>query len=163
MMLLDNTVLSKKDSVMRHFRYGFMLSALLLATSPAFARDDVLMLPIANAMATPQAQQKLGNSVKFFFGTHPATRITQSFGNFVANPKTNAFAKSEATACEWVFLSALISLQERAASVGANAVVNIESFYQKHEVSSQTEYECHKGFLMAGVALRGDLVRLADH
>jgi uncharacterized protein YbjQ (UPF0145 family) len=148
---------------MRYFRYGIMLSALLLTTLPAFAADEVLMLPIASAMATPQAQQKLGNSVKFYFGTHPATRVIRTFGNTVANPKTNGFAKSAGTACEWVFLSALISLQERAAEVGANAVVNITSFYDKHEVSSQTEYECHKGFLMAGVALRGDLVRLADH
>jgi hypothetical protein len=47
--------------------------------------------------------------------------------------------------------------------VGANAVVNVESFYRKHAVPSKTEYECHKGFLIAGVALRGDVVQLADH
>jgi uncharacterized protein YbjQ (UPF0145 family) len=131
--------------------------------SPSFARDDVVMLPIANAIDTPEAQTKLNNAVWFYFGTQPTIPITRAFGKVVANPKTNAFAKTENNACERVFLSALISLQNDAVSAGANAVVNITSFYKKHEVSSKTEYECHKGFLMAGVALRGDVVRLADH
>jgi uncharacterized protein YbjQ (UPF0145 family) len=138
------------------------LFVLLAAAAPSFAADEVVMLPIADAMNMPEAQQKLGDSIKFYFGTQPATRITQNFGNFVANPKTNAFAKTEGKACEWAFLSALISLRDRAMSVGANAVVNIESYYRKHEVSSQTEFECHKGFLIAGVALRGDVVRTGD-
>jgi hypothetical protein len=142
---------------------GFVLSALLVTASPSFARDDVVMLPIANAINTPEAKTKLKNAVRFYFGTQPAIPITQTFGRFVANPKTNAFAKTEINACERVFLSALISLQNDAEAAGANAVVNIKSFYKKHEVSSQTEYECHKGFLIAGVALRGDVVRLADH
>jgi uncharacterized protein YbjQ (UPF0145 family) len=136
---------------------------LLLLAPPSFAADEVVMLPIAGAMTMPDVQQKLGGSVKFYFGTQPVPRATQTFGNFVANPKTNAFAKSASKACEWAFLSALISLQTHAEEVGANAVINITSYYRKHEVSSQTEYECHKGFLVAGVALRGDVVRLADH
>ena len=147
---------------MSHIRHLLALSVLLLATAPSFAADDVVMLPIANAISMPEAQQKLGNSTKFYFATQPATRVIQTFGKFVANPKTNAFAKTEGTACDWVFLSALISLRDQAQSVGANAVINIESYYNKREVPSQTEFECHKGFLMAGVALRGDAVRLAD-
>lgn len=142
---------------------GFILLALLVTASPSFARDDVVMLPIANAISTPEARTKLKSAVRLYFGAQPAIPITQTFGKFVANPKTNAFAKTENNACERVFLSALISLQKDAAAAGANAVININSFYRKHEVSSQTEYECHKGFLIAGVALRGDVVRLADH
>jgi uncharacterized protein YbjQ (UPF0145 family) len=130
---------------------------------PCFAADEIVMLPIASAMSMPDAQQKLGHSVRFYFGMQPPTRITRTYGNFVANPKTNAFARSADKACEWAFLSALIALQSHADELGANAVINITSYYRKHEVSSQTEYECHKGFLMAGVALRGDVVRLADH
>ena len=136
---------------------------LLAVASPSFARDDVVMLPIGAAMTTPEAQQKLGTSIKFYFGTRPTTPITAEFGRFVANPKTNAFAKSEGRVCDRVFLSALLSLQEHAESVGANAVINITSYYKKHEVASPTDYECHKGFLVAGVALRGDVVRLAGH
>ncbi len=148
---------------MRHLRCGFVAAALLLTASPSFAADDVIMLPVANAINTPEAQQKLPSSVKFYFGNQPVGRIAQTFDQFVSNRKTNAFAKSDDAACQRAFLSALISLHQRADELGANAVIHIVSYYRKHEVSSDTEYECHKGFLMAGVALRGDVVRLADH
>jgi hypothetical protein len=147
-----------------HFvRFGFVMLTLLFAAPAAFASDEVVMIPIANVMNMPEAHQKLGDSVKFSFGTQPAGRVAQDFGPYVVNPKTNGFAKTADRACEWVFLSALVSLQEHAASVGANAVINIVSYYNKHENSSDTTFECHKGFLMAGVALRGDVVRLAGH
>jgi hypothetical protein len=145
---------------MHTVRFSFVLSALLFAAPAAFG-EDVLMIPVANAMNLPDAHQKLGDSIKFYFGKQPAGRVAQSFGPIIVNPKTNAFAKSTDKVCEWAFLSALISLQEHASSVGANAVINIVSYYKKHEVSSDTAFECHKGFLMAGVALRGDVVRLA--
>jgi uncharacterized protein YbjQ (UPF0145 family) len=144
-------------------RLGIVVSALVLAIAPSYASDDILMLPIANVLSMPEAQQKLESSVRFYFGMEPANRRIRDFGTFVANPKTNAFAKSQNKVCERAFLSALLSLQDRAESVGANAVVNVESFYRKHAVPSKTEYECHKGFLIAGVALRGDVVQLADH
>jgi hypothetical protein len=134
---------------------------LMLTSPPVRAADDIVMLSIADAMNLPAAKEKLDGSVKFYFGHQPAPKITQKHGNFIANPKTNAFGKSEGKACDWAFLSALISLQDRAKSVGANAVVNIQSYYKKHEVTSETQFECHKGFLIAGVALRGDVVRTA--
>jgi uncharacterized protein YbjQ (UPF0145 family) len=78
----------------------------------------------------------------------------------VANRKTNAFNKSDEEACKWVFLSAMIALQERAIREGANAVVGINSYYKKNEVSSNTQYECHAGNIVAGVALKGTVARL---
>ena len=149
-------------SIVHNIRFAVVLSALLFAASPCLGRDNVVMVPIAGAINLPDAQQKLGISVKFYFGAQATARIAQTFGAFVANPKTNAFARTTDKACERAFLSALISLQDRAIAMGANAVVKIESFYKKHEVSSETEFECHKGFLIAGVALRGDVVRLVD-
>jgi uncharacterized protein YbjQ (UPF0145 family) len=148
---------------MSYLRYGFAAVVFMLTVSPSFAADDVVMLPVANAINTPEAHQKLPDSVKFYFGAQPAARTAQTFGQFVSNRKTNGFAKSESAACERAFLSALISLHQRADELGANAVIHIESFYRKHAVSSETEYECHKGFRMAGVALRGEVVRLADY
>ena len=146
---------------MRHVRSGLVLAVLFFAAVPAVANDEAVMLPIADAMNMPEARQRLSPAVTFYFGTQGTPRVVQSFGNFVANPKTNAFAKTEGRACEWAFLSALRSLQERAESVGANAIINVQSYYKKHEFISNTQYECHKGFLIAGVALRGDVVRFA--
>ncbi|HEX2930213.1 MAG TPA: excinuclease ATPase subunit, partial [Candidatus Binatia bacterium] len=64
--------------------------------------------------------------------------------------------------CNWVFLSAMIALEKRAQQLGANAVVNIVSYYQKVIMSSPTEFECHAGAVIAGVALKGDFVKIAD-
>jgi uncharacterized protein YbjQ (UPF0145 family) len=56
----------------------------------------------------------------------------------------------------------MIALDKRAKQLGANAVVNIVSYYQKVEMSSPTEFECHAGAVIAGVALKGDFVTIAD-
>jgi hypothetical protein len=39
---------------------------------------------------------------------------------------------------------------------------NIVSYYNKKVMSSATEFECHAGAIMAGVALKGDFVKIAD-
>jgi uncharacterized protein YbjQ (UPF0145 family) len=54
----------------------------------------------------------------------------------------------------------MISLQNRAKKMGANAVINIVSYYNKETMSSITEFECRAGALMAGVALKGDFVKI---
>jgi uncharacterized protein YbjQ (UPF0145 family) len=153
----------QKVPKMPRLSYKLATVLLLLTASPSFAADDVVMFPVASAINTPEALQKLSNSVKFYFGAQPVPQTVQSFGQFVSNRKTNGFAKSAAVACQRAFLSALISLHQRADELGGNAVIHIESYYRKHAVVSDTQYECHKGFLIAGVALRGEVVRLADH
>ena len=67
--------------------------------------------------------------------------------------------KSDKEACEWVMLSALKALQQRAITENMDAVVNIESNYKHRHFASETEFECGAGALMAGVALKGTLVK----
>lgn len=138
---------------------GLMLAAL---AAPVHARDTVHMLSIQAAMNTPEAQQRLDPSIRFIFADAPHGRVTAEHGNFVSNKKTNAFGKSDQDACNWVMLSALLTFQDRVRAEGGNAVINIESFYQQNPNPSRTEFECHAGAIMAGVALRGDVVTLAD-
>ena len=44
---------------------------------------------------------------------------------------------------------------------GANAVINIASYYKKNELQSLSEFECHAG-AAAHVMLRGEFVKIAD-
>lgn len=136
------------------------LAAALLFVSVAFARDTALKLPLKDALETPAAKEKLGTDVKFFFGnqSHPAAKAT--FGTYTSNKKTNFANKSDKEGCEWVFLSAMLSLKQRALAEGGNAVINIQSYYKKVEFTSATEYECHAGAVLGGVALRGTVVKL---
>lgn len=139
-----------------------ILSSLCLLTAgQVAARDDKQMFSIQDAMSLEAFKEKLDGSVRFYFAgqSHPAA--VKKFGEFMSNKKTNAFGKSDKQACEWAFLSAMLSFQKRALSEGGNAVVNIRSYYKKHEVSSSTEFECGAGAIIAGVTFKGDVVQLA--
>jgi hypothetical protein len=129
-----------------------------LSASSALARDTKYLLPIAEVVNGPQAQGKLDAEVHLYFGKQEAPE-GEGRGEVVVNPKTNAANKDDQTACRWVMLTALIELQQKAKNLGANAVVGIESYYKKAAFSSETEYECHAGAVMAGVALRARLVK----
>lgn len=141
---------------------AFALTLGLLAAGNAQARDTKLMLSIEEAMNSADFKTKLDPAITFSFGGLPSgKRIGERHGNYTTNKKTNAFGKSDQDACRWVLLSALLSLQDRVRTEGGNAVVNIESYYKSNPMISTSEYECHAGAVMAGVALRGDVVTLA--
>lgn len=139
-----------------------ILGLVVLGVLPdtALARDTQLMLSIEEAMSTPEAREKLRGDIRFYFADQPHPPVRERLGQGVSNKKTNALNKSDKQACEWVFLSALISLEARARELGANAVINIQSYYRKNPVTSPTQYECHAGAVVAGVALKGEFVRL---
>ncbi|MCL1035983.1 hypothetical protein L2750_02255 [Shewanella submarina] len=126
------------------------------------ARDDIGAYSIADTMALPVAQNKLGNDIAFYFGDQAYGEVEQNFGEFKTNKKTNAFNKTDEEACQWVFLSAMISLKQRAIKEGGNAVVNIKSNYKNNLTSSTETFQCGAGALIAGVALTGDVVKLKN-
>ncbi|MGE5386495.1 MAG: excinuclease ABC subunit A [Betaproteobacteria bacterium] len=136
----------------------------LIAATAAFAaqaRDTHQMYPIADALATPAAQEKLDKGVKLYFAGQKTPKPAKTFGEWKTNKKTNGFNKGDKEACEWTFLSALLELQERAIKEGGNAVINIKSNYKSQETASPTEYMCGSGALMSGVALKGTVVKLS--
>jgi hypothetical protein len=139
----------------------FILATLALSNQ-AFARDTKHLFSIEEAMQSADFKEKLDPTIRFIFGSQKTSEVIEHKGNFVSNKKTNAFNKTDQEACEWVLLSALLSFQDRVRAEGGNAVINIESFYKKNAYSSTSEYECHAGAIIAGVALKGDVVKLAE-
>jgi hypothetical protein len=135
-----------------------LFAALVLST--AEARDERLKMPIAAAMQSDEAKEKLGEEVKFFFGEKGAPQAKQTLGTFTSNKKTNFANKSDEEGCKIAFLSAMIALKDRALREGGNAVVNIHSVYKNEPFKSETEYECGAGKILGGVALRGTVVKL---
>lgn len=144
---------------MNKFLTTLALTSTLFCTS-SMARDDVGSYDIKNALGSPAAEAKLGGGVKFFFGDQEYGQVKHDFGTFKTNKKTNALNKSDQEACEWVFLSAMITLQERALKEGGNAVVDIKSNYKNNLTSSQETFQCGAGTFVAGVALTGKVVSL---
>lgn len=126
----------------------------------AYARDTTLNLPFAEAVARATEAGALDGSVKFYLaGTTPAkAKIVRT--EVVTNNKTNALGKTDEGACDWVLRSALIELEAAAKAQGANAVVDVVSFYKRKETKSSTTYECHAGGIVAGVALKAKLAKI---
>jgi hypothetical protein len=139
--------------------FGFVAAAACL---PAQAEDKEYPVSLSTTMASPTVKEHIDGTVAFYFGdaVHPA--VLQSFGSYVTNQKTNNFLKSDLTSCTWVFTSALVELEKKAHKLGANAVVNIHSFYKKEDVPITSDIPCHVGAAISGIALKGDFVKVAQ-
>ena len=127
----------------------------------AKGRDDHIKLPIQGALEKGQSyKEKVGTDIKLFWGTQKTPAVDRKMGEFTSNKKTNAANKSDQEACDLAFISAVIALQQRARKEGGNAVVSIRSVYKQEDSNSPTEVICGAGKIMAGVALRGTVVKL---
>ena len=146
---------------MKHLVAILSLSLLLISPS-AFSRDTTVLVSIKEVMSSPAYTDKLNKGIEFYFGEQATPTVQETLGKFSTNKKTNAFNKSDAVACRHVLLSALITLQDRAIKEGGNAVIHVVSNYKNRVSSSNTELECHAGGIIAGAALRGEVVKLAD-
>lgn len=137
-----------------------LVATFVLPATGAVARDTEHMYSYEEMLGREDAKMKLDQGIRFYFGDEAHPAIERKLGTYVSNKKTNALNKSDDRACEWAFLSAILSLQQRAIREGGDAVVNIQSYYKKNVINSATEFECHAGVFVAGVALRGTVVKL---
>ncbi len=142
-------------------RFALMAGVALFAlASTAQARDTQVLQSLQELLDSQTAKDAgIDGSVKFYLAGQPVN-VLQRLGEDVTNKKTNAANKSDEEACRWVALSALKALQDGARSRGANAVVDIVSYYKKVEYKSDTNYECYAGTLLAGVALKGTYAKV---
>lgn len=137
-----------------------LLAALTAVAPIADARNTRLELPLQELVNSPQAKAAgIDGSVRFYLAGQKVGVVSR-LGEDVANRKTNAANKSDVEACNWVALSALKALQDNAKQRGANAVVDIVSYYKKSEFRSASNFECFAGTWVAGVALKGSYAKV---
>ena len=136
----------------------------LMAFAPqAEARNTRHELPLQELLNSPMAREAgIDGSVRFYLrgAAHPP--IQSRMGDDIGNRKTNAANKSDVEACNWVALTVLKAFQEKAKAMGANAVVDMVSFYKRREFSSPTNYECYAGTILAGVTLKGTYAKVGN-
>lgn len=140
-------------------------SLFVLLTASSFsvmAADKVLHLDVKDVLDSGLSSGKLDGSVTFYFSGQSTPKVLKTMEEDVTNKKSNAFGKGKEEACKWVMLSALMALQEGAKARGANAVTGIVSYYKKVEYKNVSQYECHAGNIMSGVALKGRYAKLAN-
>lgn len=131
------------------------LGLLFVCAGAAQARDTVLNIPLAEVLEMPEAKEKLKGDVSFYLAGARTPKVQKEFGSDVTNQKTNGFGKSDEYGCRWAILSGLIALEKKAKEKGANAVVNLVSYYKKDEQKSAETIECHAGGFVIGAALKG--------
>lgn len=124
------------------------------------ARDDVLRIPLQEVVEQGLASGKLDGSVKFYLSGAETPALQGKLGDDVSNKKTNGVGKTDEEGCRWAALSALIAFQGSARQKGANAVVDMHSFYKRKESRDALTFECHAGNIMVGVALKGTYATL---
>ncbi len=135
--------------------------AALGAATMAHARNDVLTLPLDEVVRMGVEQGKLDGSVKFYLSGAKTPKVSARLGEDVSNKKTNGVGKDDAFGCKWAALSALIAFQESAKQKGANAVVDLHSYYKRNTVKNPVTYQCHAGNIVIGVTLKGSYARTA--
>ncbi|RKR04351.1 hypothetical protein C7446_1556 [Kushneria sinocarnis] len=137
---------------------GMVLS--LGMAGSAQARNDFLMQPLASVFSQPEAQQKLDPSIQLFFADQLHPDIDTRRGGYYVSHKVSSVFKSDEEACRQAALESLLDLQKRAREVGANAIVNIISYYDQRANPNNDRYECHAGNVITEVALKGEMVTL---
>jgi uncharacterized protein YbjQ (UPF0145 family) len=140
--------------------HGILLCGLffMLAGSTAYARSTFHDLDVKQAAESEVGKAKLLDVPFYMLGKkHPKTG--RDLGEFKANRRTNSFNKTDEKACQIAFLSAIISLQNRARKMGADAVIDIKSITKHNDLESATNYRCVAGNVVANVALTGRMVK----
>ena len=123
-------------------------------------KDNNLMLPIKDALESELGKEMIHDDVKLYFSDQKTPAVVKSLGVFRTNRRTNAFRKKQETACQRVFIDALMQLQARAEREGGNAVINIRGNTKNRRTKSTTEFNCLCGKMVANVALIGEVVVL---
>ena len=134
--------------------------AALSAVTVAQARNTVLTLPLDEVVRMGMEQGKLDGSVKFYLSGAPTPKVSARMGEDIANKKTNGVGKDDAYGCKWAALSALIAFQDSARQHGANAVVDLHSYYKRATIKNPVTYQCHAGAVVIGVTLKGTYARI---
>lgn len=135
-------------------------ASLLVLSSASQARDDSMMFPFQEAVELGLSSGKLDGSVKFYLSGAKTPKIANKLGDDTANKKTNGVGKSDQEACNWALLSALVAFENSAKAKGANAVVDMHSFYKRNTVKDAVNFQCGAGNIMAGVTMKGTYAKV---
>lgn len=131
----------------------FLFLGATVFVSCVWAKNDVMRFSIEGALNDPRAKDVLDPNIKLYFGNSGSgQKVTPLLS---ANKKTNGVGKTDEEACNWAFLSAMKTFQERAKREGGTKVINLSSYYYKKEFISDKEFECGVGNIMVGVTFRG--------
>jgi hypothetical protein len=138
---------------MQAYRMIIAVAALLFPLSSQ-AQDSVLHLNFQSVVDAAIADGQLDGTVKFYLRGQKTGAVNGR--EFVSNKRTNKkIYKTDEEGCAWNLRFVLMSFQTAAKIDGANAIIDLVSYYKKNEYESAALVECHAGAMMSGVAMKG--------
>lgn len=124
----------------------------------AAAEDRILKFPVKHALGSKLAKDKMFDDIRVYMHGQARPGVAKSFREYKSNKRSNGLSDQET--CDKAFISAIISLQQRADREGGNAVVDVYSVSNNKKTKSAETYSCLRGRAMAQVVLYGTVVRL---
>lgn len=137
--------------------------AVLLAATAVQAREvKASMLSLEDTVQMGIREGKLDGSVRFYLSGAPVPQLAdQPLGEEYLHRRTSNIGKELVFACHWAALAGLMALQESAKKRGANAVVDLHSFYNEKAVKDPARFECNQTSYQTIVAFKGTYARTA--
>ena len=132
----------------------------LFLTSDAMARNTVVLGSVAEAKNSQLGEDTLLD-IPFYMKGQKHPRVQKKVGNYKSTRKSRGAFRSDEESCRTTFLSAIISLQQRAIKEGGNGIINIVSITKNKNYENAVNYRCVAGSILVNVALKGDVVKFA--
>src|ERR1700739_2029147 len=107
------------------------MSLFVAVTTPLYARNIRLILPIAAALEAVDFESRPTGTLKFFFGEQKSPEILAKLRSYTATPRSAAMGMRDEKACNGAFLWTLVALEKRAQQVGANLSLTLSAFTRK--------------------------------
>ena len=149
---------------MKNWFLTILLALFTLTTlaSPALAADQWHKFSAKDAIAGDLGKKTLNPKIRLYMKGEQHGKVVKQLGEYKANKRSNGFGHSAQSACDRAFISALVSLQERAEREGGNAVIDIYTITKDEKFESPDQYSCIKGAFVTNVALMGTVAKLAQ-
>jgi len=102
------------------------------------------------------------SKIAVYFGAQAHPDVVRRMGNASHSVRVARATDGAEASCDKALATALDKLRADAKDKGANAVVNITTRFHGTETASATEYTCGVSPSAAAIAVKGDLVILAN-
>lgn len=144
--------------MVRSTRWPALALALLLPLA-AQARNTEVFVAAQTAARSEHAKDYLLDVPWYLKGQSGAPK-GKALGTVTTEQSTRGAFRSDESACQVAFLTALKNLQERAQRMGGDAVVDIVSVTRGSRSESPSDFRCVAGAIVVHVGLEGTIVDL---
>jgi uncharacterized protein YbjQ (UPF0145 family) len=132
-----------------------------LAPLDAIARNVEYTLALDEVLRMPQAESELDGQVRFYLSGQFHSPIVMRHSEEVVTAKIRGAGEEEIETCKRAALKALVEYQRKARKMGANAIVDLVSYFDEKVFMSPAQFECHAGSRTVVVVFKGSYAKVA--